>query len=151
MNKNDLLPVIEEEITRLKKENLKQKNDMEEMSLNHERQIDALIKDFITVLDAYEKAEIKVQELGSIKDEDTAQRAIRRMSQPKRVALSVLSKHNVSQIDIVGKHLNEDLCSVYETEPDNEKENDIVLSIEKNGYVRGDRLIRRAEVIVVRN
>ncbi len=150
MNKNDFIPIIEEEITRLKKETLQQKNDMEERSLNHERQIDALIKDFITVIDAYEKAETKVQELGLLEDEK-AQKAIKRMTQPKKVALSVLSKYNVSQIDIVGKRLNEDLCSVVETEPDNEKENDIVLSIEKNGYVRGDRLIRRAEVIVVRN
>ena len=150
MNKNDFIPIIEEEITRLKKETLQQKNDMEERSLNHERQIDALIKDFITVIDASEKAETKVQELGLLEDEK-AQKAIKRMTQPKKVALSVLSKYNVSQIDIVGKRLNEDLCSVVETEPDNEKENDIVLSIEKNGYVRGDRLIRRAEVIVVRN
>ena len=150
MNKNDYISKIEEEITRLKIENLQQKNEMEELSLNHERQIDALIKDFITIIDAYEKAEAKVQDLGPIED-DTAQRAIKRMSQPKKVALSVLSKYNVSQIDIVGKRLNENICSVVETEPDNEKENDIVLSIEKNGYVRGERLIRRAEVIVVRN
>lgn len=150
MNKNDYISKIKEEITRLKIENLQQKNEMEELSLNHERQIDALIKDFITIIDAYEKAEAKVQDLGPIED-DTAQRAIKRMSQPKKVAFSVLSKYNVSQIDIVGKRLNENICSVVETEPDNEKENDIVLSIEKNGYVRGERLIRRAEVIVVRN
>lgn len=141
---------IEAEITQIKKENLKQRNDIEELTLNHERQVDALINDFIGVVDAYEKAEMKVAEQGLTEDEKS-QKAIKRMLQPKKVALSVLSKYNVSQIDILGKPLNEDLCSVVETEPDNEKENDIVISIEKNGYIRGERLIRRAEVVVVRN
>lgn len=141
---------IENEITLIKKENLKLKNDIEELSLNSERKIDALINDFISVIDAYEKAEAKVKELGVIEDE-TSQRAIKRLLQPKRTALNVLSNYNVSQIDILGKTLDENLCSVVETEPDSEKDNDIVLSIEKNGYVRGNRLIRRAEVIIVRN
>ena len=141
---------IEAEITQIKKENLKQRNDIEELTLNHERQVDALINDFIGVIDAYEKAEMKVVEQG-LADDEKSQKAIKRMMQPKKVALSVLSKYNVSQIDILGKTLNEDFCSVVETEPDIEKENDIVLSIEKNGYIRGERLIRRAEVIIVKN
>ena len=141
---------IETEITKIKQENLKQKNEIEELVLNHERQIDALINDFIQVVDAYEKAETKVKELGLTDDENSA-KAIKRMLQPKRVALSVLSKHNVNQIDIDGKLIDENLCSVVETEPDPEKEDGLVISVEKNGYVRGDRLIRRAEVVVVRN
>ena len=141
---------IESEITLIKQENLKLKNEIEELSLNHERQIDSLINDFISVIDAYEKAESKVKELGVIEDE-TSQRAIKRLLQPKRTALKVLSNNNVSQIDILGKPLDENLCSVVETEPDSEKDNDIVLSIEKNGYVRNERLIRRADVVIVRN
>ena len=142
--------LIEAEITRIKQETLKQKNDIEEMSLNKERQIDALIYDFIGVIDAYEKAETKVKELGLAED-GSSQKAIKRLLQPKKVALTVLSKYNVSQIDILGKTLDENLCAVVETEPDNERENDIVISVEKNGYVRGERLIRRAEVVIVRN
>lgn len=141
---------IEAEITQLKKENLQQKNEIEESTLNHERQIDALINDFISVVDAYEKAETKVSEMEFPEDETIA-RVIKRLLQPKNKALSVLSKYGVSQIDILNKPINEDLCSVVETEPDSEKENDLVISIEKNGYVRGERLIRRAEVIIVRN
>ena len=146
----DELNVVLEEITRLKKENLLNQNNIEELSLNYERQIDTLLNDFISVIDAYEKVETKIKEM-DLPEDDNIQRVIKRLLQPKKTALSILSKNGVSQIDIVGKPLNEDICTVIETEPDNEKENDIVLSIEKSGYIRGERLIRRAEVIIVRN
>lgn len=150
MNMTDELNVVMEEITRLKKENLQKQNNIEELSLNQKRQIDALLNDFISVIDAYEKAETKIKEM-ELPEDDNIQRVIKRLLQPKKTALSVLSKNGVSQIDIVGKPLNEDICTVVETEPDNEKENDTVLSIEKSGYIRGERLIRRAEVVIVRN
>lgn len=42
-----ILSKLESEITEIKKENLKQKNDIEEIALNSERQIDALIFDLV--------------------------------------------------------------------------------------------------------
>ena len=150
MNIKELMSEVEAEITQIKKENLQQKNEIEEISLNFERKTDSLLSEIISIIDAYEKAETKVKELG-LEEDEKAQKAIKRLLQPKKVALSGLSKYDVSQIDILGKSLNENLCTVVETEPDNERENDTVLSIEKNGYIRGERLIRRAEVVVVRN
>lgn len=141
---------IEAEITQIKKENLLKKNEIEEMSIDHERKIDTLLNEVISVVDAYEKAETKVSELG-LSDDDKSQKAIKRMLQPKKVLMSILSKYDVAPIDILGKQLIADLCAVVETEPDNEKENDTVISVEKTGYVRGNRLIRRAEVIIVKN
>lgn len=43
MNMTDELNVVLEEITRLKKENLQKQYNIEELSLNHERQIDTLL------------------------------------------------------------------------------------------------------------
>ena len=147
---NEQISAIEAEITRLKQDNLKQKNTIEESSLDHERQIDALVSDVITIIDAFEKAEVKVKEMGLTEDEN-AQKAIKRMLQPKKMALSVLAKYNVTRIDLDGKPMNADTCIVVDTEPDADKEEGTVLSIEKNGYQRGNRLIRRTEVIIVRN
>lgn len=149
-NMNTELSKIEAEITKLKQENLKQRNEIEESALDHERQIDALLNDFIQVIDAYDKVELKAKESGLVDDENAA-KAIKRMLQPKKVALSVLSKYNVNQIDLDGKMIDENLCAVVDTEPDSSKEDGLVVSIEKNGYVRGDRLIRRAEVIIIKN
>ena len=147
---NEQISAIEAEITRLKQDNLNQKNTIEESSLDHERQIDALVSDVITIIDAFEKAEVKVKEMGLTEDEN-AQKAIKRMLQPKKMALSVLAKYNVTRIELDGKPMNADTCIVVDTEPDADKEEGTVLSIEKNGYQRGNRLIRRAEVIIVRN
>ena len=47
---------IEAEITQIKKENLLKKNEIEEMSIDHERKIDTLLNEVISVVDAYEKA-----------------------------------------------------------------------------------------------
>lgn len=147
---NDKFSIIEAEITQIKKENLKQKNDLEQLSIDNERQIDTIINEVIQIVDAFEKSEAKVKESG-LADEDNAQKVIKRMLQPKKVALSMLSKYNVFQIDLDGKVVDENLCTVVDTEPDPEKEDGMVVSIEKSGYMRGDRLLRRAEVIVVRN
>ena len=147
---NDIIFKIESEITQIKKENVKLRNDIEELSLNSERQIDALVLELIQIVDAYDKAELVVKEKGYT-DDETAVKAIKRMAQPKKIALAVLSKYNVSQIDLDGKVIDENLCTVVDTEPDPTKEEGLVVSIEKNGYVRGDRLIRRAEVIIIKN
>jgi molecular chaperone GrpE (heat shock protein) len=147
---NDIIFKIESEITQIKKENVKLRNDIEELSLNSERQIDALVLELIQIVDAYDKAELVVKEKGYT-DDETAAKAVKRMMQPKKIALSVLSKYNVTQIDLDGKLIDENLCTVVDTEPDSTREEGLVVSIEKNGYVRGDRLVRRAEVIIIKN
>ena len=62
---------IESEITLIKQENVKLKNDLEESALNRERQIDALILETIQVIDAFDKAEIIVKDKGYADDEKT--------------------------------------------------------------------------------
>lgn len=148
MNENYIK--IEEEITQIKRENLKQKNDMDELLLNNERAIDNMICEFIKVIDSFDKAEAVVTEKG-LDQEENAQKAIKRMLQPKKVTSTILEKFDVHKIDILGKIVNEDICTIVETEPDPEKEDGTVITIEKDGYTRGERLIRRAEVVVVRN
>jgi len=150
MDKDIIQTEVFQEITQLKQDYLKLRNKNEEDTLAHERQIDSLINEIIQIIDAYEKSENKVKESGLLEDEN-AQKAVKRMLQPKKVALAVLAKYDVSQIDLHGKLVDDNICTVIDTEPDPDKEDGFVISIEKNGYLRGERLIRRAEVIVVRN
>lgn len=147
---NEIFAKIEAEITQIKQENIRLKNNIEEVSLEHERKIDALILEIIQIVDAYDKAETVVKERGYY-DDETAIKAIKRMLQPRKIVLAILSKYNISQIEIEGKVIEEDLCTVVDTEPDSTKEDGLVISVEKAGYIRGERLIRRAEVIIVRN
>ena len=150
MNKDIIQTEVFQEITQLKQDYLKLRNKNEEDTLAHERQIDSLINEIIQIIDAYEKTENKVKESGLLEDEN-AQKAVKRMLQPKKVALALLAKYDVSQIDLDGKLVDDNICAVVDTEPDPDKEDGFVISIEKNGYLRGDRLIRRADVVIVRN
>lgn len=79
---------IEEEITLIKRENLKLKNDMEEMIITNERKIDEMISEFIKVIDSFDKSETVVKEKG-LDQEETSQKAIKRMLQPKKVAATI--------------------------------------------------------------
>lgn len=150
MDKDLIKTEVFQEITQLKQDFLKLRNKNEEDSIAHERQIDSIINEIIQIIDTFEKSENKIKESGLLEDEN-AQKTFKRMLQPKRVALALLAKYDVSQIDLDGKLVDDNICTVVDTEPDPDKEDGFVISIEKNGYLRGERLIRRAEVVVVRN
>ena len=65
--------------------------------------------------------------------------------------MSVLQKHGVSKIEFPDNRLIVGLCEVVETEADKNRKNDEVISIIRNGYIRGKELIRPAQIIVVKN
>lgn len=146
----DKLAEVESVITKITQDNIKYKNQIDEIQLNHERQVDALILEIINILDAFDKACAIVEEKGYCANDD-AVKAVKRMKQPQKVAMSILSKYNVTQIDMQGQIIKDDYCTVADTEPDPSKEDGYVISVVKNGYLRGERLIRRAEVVIVRN
>lgn len=150
MDKDLIQTEVFQEITQLKQDFLKLRNKNEEDSIAHERQIDSIINEIIQIIDTFEKSENKIKESGLLEDEN-AQKTFKRMLQPKRVALALLAKYDVSQIDLDGKLLDENICTVVDTVPSPDKEEGLVILIEKNGYMRGSRLIRRAEVVIVRN
>lgn len=144
------LAEVESVITKMRQDNITYQNQIAEIELNFERQIDALILEIITIIDSFEKSNAIVEEKGYCTNED-AVKAVKRMKQPLKVAMAVLSKYNVTQMNVLGQIVNDDHCTVVDTEPDSSKEDGYVVAVEKNGYLRGERLIRRAEVIIVRN
>ena len=63
----------------------------------------------------------------------------------------MLEKYDVKKIIFDDGMSNDDLCSVTDTEPDIDKPNGSILSIEKEGYLRNGHTLRRAEVVIVKN
>lgn len=59
---------------------------MEEMIITNERKIDEMISEFIKVIDSFDKSETVVKEKG-LDQEETSQKAIKRMLQPKKLQL----------------------------------------------------------------
>ena len=73
------------------------------------------------------------------------------MLNAKKKALSILEKFNVKRIDFESGMVDDDFCTTVETEPDSSRKNGEIISIEKDGYTRNGHLIRRAEVVIVKN
>ena len=59
-------------------------------------------------------------------------------------------KHTL-KIEFTDNRLIVGLCEVVETEADNNRKNDEIISVIRNGYIRGKELIRPAQIIVVKN
>ena len=150
MNTEDIKKKLAETTASLQRENQTLKNEQEEVVKNHEKKIDEIFREVLTVVDTFERAEQTIQEKGLISD-DNAQKAVNRLLNAKKKALFVLEKYNVKKIEFENNHSIEDLCVVTDTVPDDSRQNGDIVEIEKQGYTRDGHLIRPAEVIIVRN
>ena len=112
-----------------------------------------LMKDFflgiIKILDSFETKEENLKERYS--EEKVAQKTIKSYSSIKKQLLNLLKKHGVTRLEFPENRLIVGFSKVVETEPDNTKVNDEIISIVRQGYIRGSELIREAELIVVKN
>lgn len=149
MNTEKIKPIIEEKMAESLNRIVTLQNDKEQMEKNHEKELDGIFAEFLTVIDTFEKSEMIIKERGLDQDEN-ASKAIKRLLNAKKKALSTLEKFNVKKIDLQGI-VNDDLCTTVETEPDSNRKNGEIISVEKDGYTRNGHLIRRAEVVIVKN
>lgn len=132
------------------RENIALKNELGEVGKNNERNLDEIFNEFISVIDTFDRSEQIIKEKELDKEED-AQKAIKRLLNAKRKALGVLEKFNVKEMVFDDNKLDVNLCVTVEQMPDPAKENDTILSIEKRGYTRNGHVLRRAEVVIVKN
>ena len=127
-----------------------QMNEKEQIIKSHEQAMDDVFYDFITVIDTFECSEQIIKEKG-YEQIDEASKSIRRLLNAKKKALAVLEKYSVQQITFPDNHIVDELCITVGTEPDPSRNNGDIISIEKVGYTRKGRVIRPAEVIIVKN
>lgn len=144
------LSKIRDKISELSVENLSLKNSKEELIKNNEKAIDEIFCEFLTVIDTFNRSEeaIKDRDLDS---EENTQKAIKRLLNAKKKALFILEKYDVKPIVFENNKAIDEWCITNGTEPDPNKENGEILTIEKEGYMRKGHVIRPAEVIVVKN
>jgi molecular chaperone GrpE (heat shock protein) len=142
------------ELEHLIVQNLKSTNHLKNEIDRKDNEKHDIIKEFslnvIDVIDSFERIEESIIEKGYNKI-DEVNKAIIRYSTIKKKLLSILQKHGVSKIEFPDNRLIVGLCEVVETEADNNRKNDEVISIIRNGYIRGKELIRPAQIIVVKN
>lgn len=112
-----------------------------------------LIKDFslgiIEVIDALENKINNISE--RILPEKEVSKSINTFKIIQKKLLQLLQKHGVTQIYFPDNKLIMGYSKAVGNEPDKTKENDTIISIVKNGYNRGSKIIREAELIVIKN
>lgn len=147
---SDIKPTIEEKMADSLRKIVTLQNEKEQAEKNHEKELDDIFAEVLTVIDTFQKSEAIIKERG-LDQEENASKAIKRLLNAKKKALSVLEKFNVKRIEFETGMVDDDLCTTVETEPDSNRKNGEIISVEKDGYTRNGHLIRRAEVVIVKN
>lgn len=143
--------LLKEEITSVKKENAELKKSFDLAEEKHVAATRDMLKDIVSVLDAFEKAKAIIAERGLDSTEE-GQKVRDRFLNVEKNLKNKLANHGVKEIEInIGDKIDDNLCSVADTEPDSSKENDTIIEVEKKGYMFRDVVIRPADVIIVKN
>lgn len=148
---------MKESVTELEQlivQNLKSTNLLKNEVEKKENEKLDLLKDIslniIDIIDSFERIEESIIEKDYIKIDEVNKTTSRYRTIHKKL-LSLLQKHGVTKIDFPDNRLIVGLCEVVETEADSNRKNDEIISVIRNGYIRGKELIRPAQIIVVKN
>jgi molecular chaperone GrpE (heat shock protein) len=142
------------ELERLIVQNLKSanllKNEVERKENEKHDLLKNILLNIIDIIDSCENIDEWVinnqyNEVNEAKKTNSRYKTIR-----KRL-LALLQTHGVSKIEFPDNRLIVGLCEVVHTEADSNRKNDEIISVIRNGYVRGKDPIRPAQIIVVKN
>jgi len=147
--KNDLFEMQKLLINNLK-EIIKLKNSVKNCKEENTDQFMDFILGIIEVIDTYEKAIELIVERELNKDENS-KFIINRFNSVNKTLLKLLKKNGVTRLEFPENRLLIDFCKVINKEPDSNLPNDTKIEIVRNGYIHGKKIIRKAEVIIVKN
>lgn len=140
---------IESKIQEFQRLILEQDHKIHELETARERELDTIFQDLLTVVDAFDKADARLAE--QYADSEDVTKARKRFATSKKKLVEILKKNEVEEIQFPNGIANIEDCQIVDTEPDSSKENDTIVSVEKAGFRRKGRLLRLADVIVVKN
>ena len=148
---------MKESVTELEQlivQNLKSTNLLKNEVERKENEKHDLLKDIsisiIDIVDSFERIEESVIEKEYNKI-DEVNKTVSRYKTIQKKLLGLLQKHGITKIEFPDNRLIVGLCEVVETEADSNRKNDEIISVIRNGYIRGKELIRPAQIIVVKN
>lgn len=148
---------MKESVTELKQlivQNLKSTNLLKNEVERKENEKHDLLKEIsisiIDILDSFERIEESVIEKEYHKIDEVSKTVSRYKTIQKKL-LGLLQKHGITRMEFPDNRLIVGLCEVVETEADSNRKNDEIISVIRNGYIRGKELIRPAQIIVVKN
>lgn len=140
---------VENTIQQFQRLILEQNHKIEDLENARENELDIIFKELLNVVDSFNKADARLVE--KYPDSSEVASARNRFATAKNRLMAILQNNGVSEIQFPSGLATIEDCQVEETQPDNSKPDGTILSIEKAGYRRNGRLLRLAEVIIVRN
>lgn len=126
------------------------KNEVEKKENEKHDQLKDISIGIIDTLDSFERIEESLIEKGLDQNIDVNKTMLRYKSIQKKLNY-LLMKYGITKIEFPENRLIVGLCEVLETEPDSSKKNDEIISVVRNGYIRGKELIRASQIIIVKN
>lgn len=147
---NDSIKELEKIITLNLQSTNNLKNEVEKkVNEKHDLLIE-ISKGIIETLDTFDKVDEWLNEKGLDKNEDSV-KTKNRYNSVKTKLLNLLQKYGITKIEFPDNRVIVGLCEVVETEADSNRKNDEIISVVRSGYIRGNELIRAAQIIVVKN
>ncbi len=141
---------IREEIKKLYDENIHLNNWISTQEQSSDNQVGEMCKDFLQVLESFEWAEDTIHERG-LDQSRISTGAIQYLLTAKTKLLEVLERYGVKKVEFNNDMMDASKAQIVGTEPDEEKEDGVVLRIKRDGFIRKDKLLRKADVILVKN
>ena len=141
---------LRDEIKKLFEENSRLNNRISTQEQSSDNQVGEICKDFLQVLEAFEWAEDSIHERG-LDQSRICKGAIDRLLTAKEKLLEVLDRYGVKKIDFPNGVMDASRAQIVGSEPDDEKEEGTVLRIQRDGFFRKEKLLRKADVILVKN
>lgn len=148
---------MKESVTELEQliiQNLKSTNHLKNEVERKENEKHDLLKDIsLSIIDIIDSCEnINEWVLNNQYNQiDEAKKTNSRYKTIQKKLLALLQKYGITKIEFPENRLIVGLCEVVETEVDNNRKNDEIISVIRNGYIRGKELIRPAQIIIVKN
>lgn len=144
--KNQLAQIIVENL----QSNNHLKNEIERKEIEKHDLLKDISLNIIDIIDSCEHIEEWAIENEYIEIDEVKKTNSRYKTIQKKL-LGLLQKNGITKIEFPDNRLIVGLCEVVETEADSKKKNDEIISVIRNGYIRGKELIRPAQIIVVKN
>ncbi len=142
------------ELEQLIIQNLKSTNLLKNEVEQKENEKHDLLKDIslkiIDAIDSFENREEWVKE-NNLNEINEVRQVISRFKIVHKRLLVLLKEYGITKVEFPDNRLIVGLCEVVETEADNNRKNDEIVSVIRNGYIRGKELIRPAQIIIIKN
>lgn len=132
--------------------NLQSSNNLRNEIEKKDNEKHDLLKDIslniIDIIDSFERIENNLTEKSFNED---VNKTMNRYKTIQKKLLNLLQRYGITKIEFPENKLIVGFCEVVETEANISKKNDEIISIVRNGYIRGNELLRAAQIIIVKN